>query len=408
MGDDESASAPDPDTTAGIREGMRQMLESSPIPTFVLDHEHVITHWNRALATISGRPAEAMIGTRSQWIAFYRDERPVLADLIIDRAEPDEVRRYYGNRGRPSALIDGAYEAEDFFTGLQGGGRWLYFTAAPLIDASGRIVGAIETMQDTTERKTAEDKLAHYKDQLEELIAQRTRELCIVNEELSHYAYAVSHDLRSPLRAIRNYSDFLLQDLEPVLSDEHRGYMSGLRQALQQGEELVSDLLELSAVGRSVVARDAIPLESFISEIVEAMALGNDVKVRMAAGLPVVRAERTLLGQIFRNLVSNAVKFNAEPEKIVEISARDVSPERCEVCVRDNGIGIEPRFHEQIFGVFTRLHTHREYPGTGIGLAIVRKAATRLDCEVSVESSPGEGSRFRLTLPLAESEGRSE
>ncbi|WP_448189503.1 sensor domain-containing protein [Azospirillum sp. sgz301742] len=139
-----------------------EIVEGSPVPTFVIDAEHRVTHWNKACEAIIGASAASLTGTRLQWQAFYSEERPVMADLIVDGATEEEIIRHYPVKCRRSAFVDGAYEAEDFFPNCPGGGRWLAFTAAPLHDSEGRVIGAIETMQDITERKRAEEAMRLY------------------------------------------------------------------------------------------------------------------------------------------------------------------------------------------------------------------------------------------------------
>ncbi|WP_109118415.1 EAL domain-containing protein [Azospirillum sp. TSO22-1] len=139
-----------------------EIVEGSPVPTFVIDAEHRVTHWNRACEAVIGAPAAALVGTQVQWQAFYTEERPVMADLIVDGALEAEIARHYPTKFRRSPFIAGAYEAEDFFPKCPGGGRWLAFTAAPLHDAEGHVVGAIETLQDVTERKRAEEAMRLY------------------------------------------------------------------------------------------------------------------------------------------------------------------------------------------------------------------------------------------------------
>lgn len=134
-------------------------IDSCPIPIFVLDRNHVIAHWNRALAALSGLPPQRQIGTCNQWEAFYPSARPTLADLVLDGALEDRISQFYHEKSRPSPLTPGAFEAEDFFPAIGDGGRWLFFTAAPLHDEAGEVVGAIETLQDVTEQKRAEQAL---------------------------------------------------------------------------------------------------------------------------------------------------------------------------------------------------------------------------------------------------------
>ncbi len=136
-----------------------QIIEGSPIPTFVIDNNHIITHCNKAFENLTDIPAKDVIGTQNQWMAFYSSSRPVLADLIVDNASEKEIARSYGGNCQKSHIVEGGYEAERFFKDLRDGGKWLFFTAAPLKDANDNITGAIETLQDVTARKEAGEAL---------------------------------------------------------------------------------------------------------------------------------------------------------------------------------------------------------------------------------------------------------
>ena len=138
---------------------LTQIVDGSSVPTFVINHEHQITHWNRACEVLTGVAARDMIGTNEQWRAFYKSERPVMADLILSGAIEQDVDRFYHGKFHPSALIRGAFEVEDFFPHFGKDGRWLFFTAAPLRDSTGKFIGAIETLQDVTDQKRAEQAL---------------------------------------------------------------------------------------------------------------------------------------------------------------------------------------------------------------------------------------------------------
>ncbi len=156
---------------------LQQIIEGDPVPTFVIDANHLVTHWNSACALVTGTPASAVLGTRKAWSAFYASERPVLAELIVDGTIDDRIDTYYRGHHRRSAVIPGAYEAEGFFPQFGEGGRWLFFTAAPLRDARGRVIGAIETLVDISERKRAEESLRRAHDELEGLVERRTTQL---------------------------------------------------------------------------------------------------------------------------------------------------------------------------------------------------------------------------------------
>jgi PAS domain S-box-containing protein len=147
-----------------------QIVRGSPIPTFVIDSKHIITHCNRAFENLTGIAAHELIGTRKQWLAFYPAQRPVMADLIVDNASEEELTRYYGRNYWKSSVTEGGYEAEGFFPDLGENGRWIFFTAAPLKDEEGRITGAIETLQDISERKWAEEALSESQRRLRTLL----------------------------------------------------------------------------------------------------------------------------------------------------------------------------------------------------------------------------------------------
>jgi signal transduction histidine kinase len=262
----------------------------------------------------------------------------------------------------------------------------------------------IELQQEIDERETAEEalRLAHRD------LAQKASDLEEANKELSQYAYAISHDITTPLRAIHNYADFLKEDLEASLDGDQKMYLDGLVEAVGQGEELVEDLLELSRISGTSGQIKTIDVGRFLHELIDFLDLSVDVEVVLAEDWPSIDATPTLLRQIFQNLIINAIKFNRSSGKRVEIDWRLAGQERYEFCVRDNGIGIEPRYHEQIFHVFQRLHSREEYKGTGIGLAIVKKAVSKLYGTVSIKSEPGRGSSFFVTLPKIQKENKNE
>jgi PAS domain S-box-containing protein len=140
-----------------MQERMTQVIENIPIPTFTIDKDHIVVHYNPAMEKLTGIPADEVVGTRNPWRVFYSQARPTMADRILDGATEKELRARYGHTCRKSAVKEGAYEIERFFPEIGQGGRWLFITAAPLIDSDGNVLGAIETLQDTTERNMAEE-----------------------------------------------------------------------------------------------------------------------------------------------------------------------------------------------------------------------------------------------------------
>ncbi len=135
-----------------------QILQRIPVPAFVIDRDHIVTHWNKAMETLTGYPAEKMIGTRNHWRSFHASERPLMADLIVENAPDDALASFYAGKCRKSTLIETAWELEDYFTEFCTGAKWLFCTAAPLTDGSGIYTGAIETLQDITEQKLAAER----------------------------------------------------------------------------------------------------------------------------------------------------------------------------------------------------------------------------------------------------------
>lgn len=138
------------------RDHLAQIVDGSAVATFVLDADHVVTHWNRACEALTGVSAQTMVGTRQQWRAFDDQPRPVLADWVVDGLDEAEMSSHYDGNCRASAVLPGGFEAEGFFPALGDAGQWLFFTAAPLYDTFGRVVGAVETLQDVSARKQAE------------------------------------------------------------------------------------------------------------------------------------------------------------------------------------------------------------------------------------------------------------
>ena len=157
-------------------------VDGNPVPTFIIDTEHRVVCWNRACAALTGIPAEAMLGTRDHWRAFYPTERPIMADLILD-GSLDDVRYFYHKKFQPSELIPGAWEAEDFFPDCGADGRWLYFTAARVLDDEGRLVGAIETLQDITERRRAESALQEKEAFLAQVVESNSVATMVIDRE---------------------------------------------------------------------------------------------------------------------------------------------------------------------------------------------------------------------------------
>ena len=170
-----------------VGQAMRQIVQNDPVPTFVIDAQHRVTQWNAACAQLTGIPAHRMLGSTEAWRAFYDQPRPMMADLIVDGSIAEQGARHYGEALRASPAVPQAYEREDFFPRLGESGRWLFFNAAPLLDLEGRVVGAIETLQDVSARRRAEEELRRHRNALEQMVAERTAELLMTHHDLDAF-----------------------------------------------------------------------------------------------------------------------------------------------------------------------------------------------------------------------------
>jgi len=204
---------------------LAQIVDGSPVAMFVVDREHCVTHWNIACEALTGCAASDMIGTSDQWRAFYASERPCMADLVLDGAIEERIARYYGDKKyRHSRILAGTYEAEDFFPAFGNGGRWLYFTAAPLVDSHGEIVGALETLQDITEQKRAEFALHEKESLLRQIIEHSSVATFVIDREhrVTHWNHACELLLEKPASEAlgsQRLADNVYAEPRPVLAD---------------------------------------------------------------------------------------------------------------------------------------------------------------------------------------------
>jgi signal transduction histidine kinase len=255
-------------------------------------------------------------------------------------------------------------------------------------------------------RRETERKLQQAHDQLEQRVKERTGELekslaqlKRKNAELDEFTFVASHDLREPLRKIIAFSDLLRKDLGNTLSDNARTDLEYIVDAAQRMQTLIDHLLMLSRAGSRQLKKERVPLRECVDAALDALhVLLKEKNVEIVCdALPEVMGDRTMLTQLYQNLIGNAVKFNHQPRPRVHLTA-ETNGDRIILGVKDNGIGIKPDYVDKIFAPFKRLHGRGEYEGTGIGLAICRKVVERHGGSIWVESQPGEGAHFKFTL----------
>jgi PAS domain S-box-containing protein len=622
---------------------LARIIQQSPIPTFLIDANRRVTHWNRALERLTGITADQVIGTQEHWRAFYACERPCLADLLVD-GSIEAIPQWYQGSSQKSELIDEAYEASAYFPDVGQGGRWLHFTAAVIRDDQDRIVGAMETLEDITERKRAEEELQrheafiravldnipigvavnsidpvvrfeymndnfprfyrttrealagpdrfweavyedpdlrnemrrrvledcaggdpermhwddipitregqettfvstknailpgrplmisivwdvtkrnraenrlkeslsllkatlestadgilvvdgqgrvkdfneqfrelwrlpaevlemmddqrvlaatlpqlkdpdvfvttlrmlyrrpgqeghgtlHFKDgrvveyclkpqSLGERIvglvwsfrdvtkayhAQQEqdrllRRVAAINEELSHFAYVVSHDLKAPLRGIKMLAEWLSADCGDQLGDEAKENLDLLQNRVDRMHNLIEGVLQYSRIGRITEDVVSVDLNVLLPEIIDAIAPPAHIAVRVEGRLPVIECEKTRITQVFQNLLSNAVKYMDKPAGEVVVACSE-DADAWTFSVSDNGPGIEEKYFDRIFKIFQTLVSRDEYESTGVGLALVKKIVEQYGGRVWLASEVGKGSTFFFTFP---------
>ena len=247
------------------------------------------------------------------------------------------------------------------------------------------------------------ERVKRQAEELEQRVEERTRELEAANRELEAFTYTVSHDLKSPLRGIEGFARALTEDYADRLDESGRRYLGTIQTSASRMGQLIDDLLRYSRIERRVVDRRPVALKPLLDLLCEELAgelQSRGLAVTQDLAVPEVPAEREGLREALANLLSNAVKFTPDHGGPISVrSSRD--GDSIVITVADRGIGFDMKYHDRIFGIFERLHRQEEYPGTGVGLAIVRRVAERHGGRAWAESEPGKGSLFHLALPGA-------
>lgn len=227
----------------------------------------------------------------------------------------------------------------------------------------------------------------------------RVQELARSNQDLEHFAYVASHDLREPLRKIKSFIELLAEDYRGQLDPTADKYINYIARGAERMQALISDLLTYSRVGKGELVLGPTDLNLLLERVKTDLSLIIEENNATIVGdfLPIVEANPQLLDRVLQNLIANSLKFRSEADPIIKISARQQNGEWL-ISVCDNGIGIHPKYQERIFVIFQRLHGREKYPGTGLGLAICQKIIQRHGGRIWVESEPGKGSTFYFTL----------
>jgi PAS domain S-box-containing protein len=369
------------------------IIQGSPIPTFVVGKDRKVLYWNKAIEEVSGIKAENVVGTNQHWKAFYGEERPCMADLLVEQAL-DAIPNWYFEKFIKSKLIDEAYEATDFFPAMGENGKWLRFTAAVIKNSQGALVGAIETLEDVTERKRAEEELI------------RVKKL----ESLGIFADGIAHDFNNLLSVmLRNIFAVKL-----FFADEKEELVEGLEIAEKvglQAKELAHRLITFAKGGEPI--RKVGSISQLLKDSVALSLSGSNVKCKFSLpnGLWPVEMDDVQMRQVIHNLVINAQEampkggtLTIHAENMI-ISAGAGLPLKegayLRWSVKDHGVGIQKEDLLKIFDPYFTTKPTGTARGMGLGLAICYSIIKKHEGFITVESEPGVGSTFFVYLPAS-------
>ncbi len=402
---------------------LSQIVDGSPVPTFVIDAEHRVTHWNQACENLCNIAAAEIIGSTAAWRAFYDSPRPTMADLVVEGGHDSSIAMHYAGKYQPSSLIAGAYEAEDYFPNMKGHGCWLYFTAAPLHDSSGRLIGALETLQDVSARKLAEQAEREQWERLQQShteLRQAMRQLVEAEKlaSLGRLVAGIAHELNTPLGNAVLMASTLDEEIKAISAGFQQQslkrsslerFVSASNPAIDmltgnlgRASRLVERFREVAANRHDDEVSDFSPAQ-VIDEVfgcfsgrLQAMQikLCNDVSNTL-----VLRASRRAFEQIVQNLLDNAL-IHAFPERTsgsIRFSSEEHEQEVI-LAYSDDGCGMDEYVHKHAFDPF--FTTKLGQGCCGLGLYLVHSLSSGV-LGGRVEWVPGknEGVCLRIILP---------
>ncbi|HTA31269.1 MAG TPA: PAS domain S-box protein, partial [Candidatus Cybelea sp.] len=362
------------------------IVESSEDAIISKNLDGIIQTWNIAAERLFGYKSQEIIG------------KPVTMLIPGDRLSEEDFILGRIRQGQKVERLETVRVAKD--------GRHIpvALSVSPVRDGHGRIIGASKILHDATEIVAARETLARGREELERLVEERTRKLQEMVDELQHVSYAITHDMRAPLRAMSAFAGLVAEKITAREDKETHEYCRRIQLGASRLDRLIQDALQYTKAALREMPPESVDLSKLVPDIIETYPdLQQDkADIRIEGPLPVVLGNDALLTQCFSNLLGNAVKFVAPGTRpLVRVHA-EINGAITRIWVQDNGIGIPHYAHERLFKMFQRLTA--EHEGTGIGLAIVRKFVERMGGKVGVESEPGQGSRFWIELRLAETQ----
>jgi PAS domain S-box-containing protein len=355
---------------ASTNKRLEEVVSSISEVLVQLDRDGNFIYLNNAWEEVTGFKVTESLG--KNWLEFI----PV-----------DPENNFYGLSGEDIKAIDSTVR---IFT-AEGTEKWLGISLGNHHTQDNMHVGYIGTFVDISQRVEAEKKLKSYMRDLEK-----------INAELDQFAYVVSHDLKAPLRAINNLSEWIEEDISHLLDEDNQEQFKMLRGRVHRMEGLINGILSYSRAGRIKTSKERFLVKTVVEELCDTLRLAQSTKfVIQGDGKLELVSERITLGQILQNLISNGIKYNDKEEIIITIGWTE-NESHVEFFVKDNGPGIGAEFHDKIFVIFQTLQSRDEVESTGVGLAIVKKIVDEKGGTIRVESSLGEGSTFFFTWPKVE------
>lgn len=351
----------------------------------MLDSEGKVVTWNEGAERIEGYKAEEIVGHSAELFYLPKDVKAGIFSNILEQARKN-----------------GHYQDEGWRVRKDGSRFYTELVITAMRDTDGKLVGFTKIDHDITERRQVQEEIRQFNTELEIRVQERTAELAAANKELDSFAYAVSHDLRAPLRAMIGFSEALVEDFSEQLPLEAQEYLHEIAKAGENMSGLIDGLLSLSRSTRGELHRDRFDISALVNEISQELSQSGEAENVEWKIEPDLMAEGDIrtIKIALRNLLSNAVKYSAQSNRPRVEFFRERN-ERGEVfCVADNGAGFDMAHAERLFKPFQRLHRHDEFPGIGIGLATVQRIIHRHGGEIHAHASLGLGAQFYFTLPI--------
>jgi PAS domain S-box-containing protein len=371
----------------GIRDRLAAIVESSDDAIISKTLDGRITAWNRGAEKVFGYSAAEIVG-KLILVLLPPERIDEESDILARIRRGESVEHFETVRIRKDGTrID------------------VSVTISPIRDSNGAIVGASKVARDITQRKADELEIRTLNEDLEEKIAKRTEQQEATNHELEAFCYSVSHDLCTPLRHIGGFVRILVNDFGPAMAGEARDYLQNIQDAVRRMELLVDALLKMAVLRRQSLKLRHSELNPIVDDVVSMLqpeCYGRDVEWRIAK-LPALDCDPILMGQVFQNLLGNALKYSrGRPKAVIEVGTIRQPGEPAIIFVRDNGAGFNLQYAEKLFGVFQRFHKESEFEGTGIGLATVHRIIEKHGGTIWAESKPDYGATFSFALQMTE------